>query len=380
MKILISGGHLTPALAIIDYIQTHQYEDEIVYVGRIYSQEKNKQLSVELDEIEKRQGDLRSKRGCPGVNVKFISLSAAKLRNFSLFKFIKSVLYSYKIIRREKPDVFLSFGGFVAIPLACAAYFARVPIITHEQTRSVGKANKFVAKFAKIVALSFADSKKYFPGKKTKVIGNPIREKIYQKEHKKPNWFNKTGQPLLLVMGGNQGSLIINNTIKESLSSLLADYSIVHACGRATKLHHYKQELLDQAALLSQPEQDRYYVREWLSDDELFYFYQQADLAISRAGANTVHEIAIANVPTIFIPLPFAHHDEQRLNAKWLVNQKAALILEQEKLSVESLKEQIDILAASKKELITNLKQIEINRTANKELYYLLQQLAAKTV
>ena len=372
MKILISGGHLTPALALIDYLKSQDQKYEIVFVGRLFSQSKLKQLAQEKKEITQRK-------------IKFIHLNAAKTPQSnsllislkSSILLIRSIFSSLNIFIKEKPNVFVSFGGYLAIPLAVAAKLTNTPIITHEQTHAAGFANQIIAKFANKIAISYPTSMAYFPRNKTVLTGNPIRSEILKKSSPQPSWVkNKLNKPILLVAGGNQGSQIINQVIEASLLHLTKEWTVVHLCGSSTYSFNYKDQL--QAALEKLPpdQQKNYYIQEWISGQDMTWIYSHAQAAISRAGANTTMELTLKNIPTIFIPLPKAHHNEQLKNAQSLEKQRAALLLTQENFSSKSLMTKLNQLKADREDIVNNLKQVKITTNANQNLYKLITSLA----
>lgn len=369
MKILISGGHLTPALAFIDYLQKEQPEVEIVFVGRIYSQTKAKQKAHEQKEVEQRK-------------IPFIALQAPRFawRQLSLqqklmlpVKLKQAVAKAKKIIEKEKPDLFLSFGGYLAFPLALAAKKKGVPIITHEQTLAAGFSNQLIAKLANKVALSWPSSKAYFPGHKVVMTGNPIREKIFDNQVKKPSWIKtELKKPVLLIMGGNQGSRFLNQTLSQILPQLTKDWTVIHQSGNPTKDHDAKKELEKVRGNLPSEQQKNYLIKEWFSTQDLAWIYPKTKLVISRSGANTIQELLSQNIPAIFIPLPFAHHQEQLKNAKFLADQGGAVVLNQTELTAQSLLAAVQQTQPQLKTMKKSLAQIKREDGAAKKIYQLI--------
>lgn len=373
MKIIISGGHLTPALAFIDFIKKNYPRDEIIFVGRIFSQTKLQQFAQEKKEV--------SQKGIRFIPLKAIRIS--KTRSFiqkltTLAIFFKSVLASWLIFIKEKPTILISFGGYLAIPLTIAAKLTKTPIITHEQTHCAGIANQLIARFAQKVAISHPSSAKYFPLNKTVLTGNLIRPELLKKTTKKPKWINQALlKPILLITGGNQGSWIINQTIKESLIELTKDWTVIHLCGQASSKRDYKKELSLAIKKLPITQQKNYYVVEWANAEDIAWVYNHAQVAISRAGANTTMELTIKKIPTIFIPLPFSHHDEQNKNAQFLVNQRAAELIPQKQLSSNTLIKKLKQIKDRRLKIISNLNQIKIPTNAPKLLYQLTMEVSS---
>lgn len=372
MKILITGGHLTPALAFISYVQKNHSQDQIVFVGRVYTQDKLKQKAREESELKKRK-------------IKFFQLEATKFSlttELNLIKsvtspatFIKSVRSSTQILKTTKPDVVLSFGGYLAVPVTLAARLLNIPIVTHEQTRAAGFANQFISSFATTIAISYPSSKKYFPRKKSVVTGNPTRRglgkgKLKLGKRQRPSWIKgKLAQPILLIMGGSQGSLFINNLVGETISELLDDWVVIHQCGRPNQKHNYLREL--ELVKLSLPEEKRkkYFIREWLEEQELSWSYAHAAAAVTRAGANTTLELTLNRVPTVFIPLPFSHRNEQQLNATYLMEKGAAILLTQKSATPQSLLQALNSIHQQRALMKKELASISVPTNADELLY-----------
>lgn len=365
MKILLSGGHVTPALAMIDFIQAkYPGKHELVFVGRLFSQEKLGQKAIEQDEVGKR-------------GVRFIPFTAPKLTKHAwldvlrgIVVFPKSVFQAATILRREQIDVFLSFGSYFAVPFALAAKCMGVKIVTHEQTVGMGKANQCIARLADSVAISHEATRKQLASdKKVVLTGNPVRARLFAKDLKKPTWFLQEKLPVILVMGGNQGSFAINDSIQKSLTELLTRFVVVHQCGRANALKNSFAELEAARQALPIELQDRYIIKEWIEDEDLFWLYQYASFAISRAGANTVLELSLAPLPAILIPLPATYQDEQLVNAQEMQRLGGALILSQEHMSVRTLLDSVEYMSTRSKQMRTALAKRAVHFDAAAKLY-----------
>lgn len=339
MTILISGGHLTPALALIDFIQQQHPQDKIVFVGRIYSQDKLKQLSQEKNEVTQRGlkfYDINAPRVSDLFSIKILS---------AILKLIHAVKKTSQVMTKEKPEVAVSFGGYVALPVAIAAWLKKIPIITHEQTRIAGTTNRWVGLLAKRVGVAFSDTRKFFPKAKTSVVGMPLRLELFQSASQ-PKWLPaKINLPILYITGGNQGSLFINQLISQSLTELSRRFVIIHQCGNPISTHSYEQQLGQVKDQLPANQQTNYIIKPWVSQLELAWIYQHADLVVSRAGANSVAELASYQIPAVLIPLPISSHQEQQANADWYQHHFPARILNQQTLTqaifISSLEELI---------------------------------------
>lgn len=355
MKLLFSGGHLTPALAVIDYLQEHHPDVELYFAGRLYTKQDKSQIAPEKREVELR-------------DIKFIPFRTGKLLFSNPITFISNLWYfmigvfrALKIIQKVRPTVFMSFGGYVAVPLAIAAWIFKIPVVTHEQTRVAGFANRIISRFAKQVAVSFPETAEYFSTNKVVLTGNPIRKLVMDNDAKKPSWYKQSvgsKYPILYITGGSQGSEILNSTVYECLTELTRNWNVIHSCGPATRSRNYKGDLLRKRRQLSLAAQKRYYVREWCSEQDLGWIYNSASAMISRAGANTIQEIIMAKIPSILIPLPFSHAHEQELNARHLQEQDAAIIIQQKELSPEKLLETLYIVQKKRNKMQHALSEI----------------------
>jgi UDP-N-acetylglucosamine--N-acetylmuramyl-(pentapeptide) pyrophosphoryl-undecaprenol N-acetylglucosamine transferase len=364
MKILITGGHLTPALSFIDFVSKKHPKDKLIFVGREFSQDVLQQRAVERYEVEKRK-------------IPFISFQAVRFGSYffrqpigNFVRFLRSFREARKLLRKHQPTVVLSFGGYVAVPLVLAAKLEKIPVVTHEQTLTSGFANKLIGWFADRVAVSFPETKQKFDQQKTVITGNPLRAGVFRSRHPRPKWLpEKIKLPILLVMGGNQGSWSINQAIAKALPELLSDWLIIHQCGRPTAKQQYQQFLERHRQRLPKKLQERYLILEWIDDSDLFWLYQHALGAISRSGANATQELAAANLPSILVPLPFSHHQEQQKNARWLVTQGGAILLEQSALNTKNLLKSLEKLKTLAEPMRESLAEINLPQNAAYKLY-----------
>lgn len=336
MKVVITGTHFTPAQAVIEKLKNYP-DVEIVYVGRKYTQEGYKTNSAESQVL-------------PRMGVKFFPVTSGRLqRSFTLYtlpsllKIPIGFIQSFYILLKEKPDVVLSFGGYIGVPIVVSAWLLSIPVIIHEQTLITGLANTISSHFADKVAVSF--NKKYsFSEDKVIFTGNPMRETIIHPDAKLRKEIRQIFResksrnlPLILVTGGNQGSHVINQALKESLESLTQRACIIHQTGDS-KFRDY-EELVIKKEEIEHPQ--RYVVSKWLNDNDLGSILRKADLAVSRAGVNTLLELAFFGVPALLIPLPYLYKNEQNVNAQHFADLGLAHVLPQRNLSGETLLEDI---------------------------------------
>lgn len=326
MKILITGTHFTPAVAVIEELKK-MGDVNIVYVGRKNTLEGDSACSIESQVL-------------PSLGVKFAPIIAGRLqRSFTLYtipsllKIPVGFIQALYIILSEKPDIILSFGGYLAVPVVFWGWLWSIPIIIHEQTLVSGLANKISALFADKVCLSFA--KNPLTSKENVILtGNPIRKEITQpkdnleKEYKSIfNTAKEKNLPVILITGGNQGSHVLNLAVEKVLDKLTKIALIIHATGD-NKFHDFDR--------LEKMQNEYYLVRKWIND-EWGAVLAKIDLAVSRAGANTLSELAYLGKPTLVIPIPYLYQDEQNKNAAYFKKLGLVRILPQHELSPESL-------------------------------------------
>lgn len=359
-SILLTGGHLTPALALIEYLQETKSEVDIVFVGRLYSQDRTRQLSQEKVEVEQR-------------GVQFVPLTSPRLSGAvslltKLGPFIKSLSQANDILKKYQPSAVVSFGGYLAVPVALMAWLRGIPVVTHEQTRTVGIATQIIGWVARKIAVSFPETLNELPITKAVLVGNPLRSELLQKPTK-PSWAPSASLPLLYVTGGNQGSLWLNETIAHLLPKLVEEWIVVHQCGNATTEHNSKEHLETLRSELSRSHQERYIIKEWFSATELAWLYRHAAVIFSRAGANTVQELQHFAVPSLLVPLPNSRRDEQFLNAQHLAELGGAVILDQNTTTTDDVWAALTQLKLHAAEYKTRLEAHPVPTTAAAQLW-----------
>ncbi len=320
MKILITGGHLSPALSVIEKLKG----EDILYVGRKHALEGDKAFSLEYQTIK-------------NLGIPFFSITTGKLqRKFtrytipSFLKFPLGFFQSFFILKRFKPDVVLGFGGHVSLPIIIISSILKIPVVIHEQTLEAGFANKLSARFAAKICISFESSKRFFPFKKVVLTGNPLRKEIIE-VGKTPKAENNP--PLIYITGGSLGSHFINNLVKDAVKKLLKDFQVLHQTGDAKEYQDFDTLLKIKNEL---PENgENYTVRKFLTPLESAEALKKADLVVARAGINTVTELLFLGKPSLLIPLPFTQNNEQLKNAQFLKTLGLGEILEQKKITTE---------------------------------------------
>lgn len=320
MKILIAGTHFTTALATIEELKKY-FGVEITYVGRKTTREGDPSKSSESEIL-------------PKLGIKFIPIKAGRLQRVftiytipSLFKIPFGFIQAFFILMQEKPDVILSFGGYVVVPIVVWGWLLSIPIIIHEQTLVTGLANKISSYFAYKIAVSFKTDRD-FDESKVILTGNPIRSEITQAVSNS----QKNKLPVILITGGNQGSHVINLAVEDCLEKLLKIAYVIHQTGDS-KFGDYER--------LERQQNDRYMVQKWITD--MGKVLKKADLVIGRAGINTLTEIAYLGLPAIVIPIPYLYADEQNKNAKFFEKLGLVKILDQTNLNSETLFKKIKL-------------------------------------
>lgn len=323
--ILITGGHLTPAVAVINELKKRGYNN-LLWVGLKHNQSGNKELSPEFVTIK----DL----GIPFVNLKTGKL-VRHISLGSLWFAIKNIIFlstgtlkALYIILRYRPAVVLSFGGYIPVPIAFWGRIFGRKIVTHEQTILTGLANKFVGKLANKVLISWESSRKYFDPKKTVLTGNPIRRDIFVIKSNTLTRDFDTNYPTLLIYGGNQGSNFINSRLFEVLPEILRECNVIHQTGNSTVTQDYKkaQEFKESLGLEYKL---RYQVRDYILQNEVGEALNKSDLVFGRSGANNVSEFMALGKLCILMPIPWASFDEQTKNAEYVAETGLAYVLKQ---------------------------------------------------
>jgi len=335
MRVVIIGGHLSPALSVIEALPK---DTEIVFIGRKYTFEGDKALSLEYQTV--------TARGIP-----FRSIKTGRLqRKFtlhtvpSLGKLPYGIVQSYNILAGFKPDVVVCFGGYVQIPVALAASFLKIPIVIHEQTLKAGMANRLIAHLATKICVSWEESKRFFPKTKTILTGNPLRKEFFETLKAIPKKDKKVHRPHIFVTGGSSGSHAINVLIEGCLEQLLKKWYVIHQTGDA-KFQDFDR-LQELKKTLPKELQERYNLMKFVPPQEIVHTLLNADIVVSRSGMNTTTELLYLGKPCILIPLPYGQTNEQLDNARLIERTGLGKVALQNSLTPQLLYSQIaEILA-----------------------------------
>ena len=302
-------------------------------------------------------------------DVPYHSISSGKLRRyFSMknftdpFKVLAGVGQAFSVIRKVKPTMIFSKGGFVSVPVVIAAKLAKIPVVIHESDVTPGLANKIALPFASHIFTIFQDTLKYLPSDKATCTGSIVREQLFKGnalKGKKLCGFTDD-KKVLLVMGGSLGSVVLNDSLRSNLPEILATYNVIHLCGKENvdttldSLKGYKQFG---------------YVTNELPD-----LLHAADLVVSRAGSNSIFEFLALEKPMLLIPLSAAKsRGDQILNANIFERQGFAHVLEEEMLSKSTFMKAINTLAKRSPEYIEAMKKAESPKTPD-EMVKLITQ------
>lgn len=330
MRIVLTGGgtagHIYPLLTVARKIREKMGEKaKLVYIG----------AGSNFEEIMEANG-ITQKRIIAGKVRRYFSW----LNFVDFFKLPIGFIQSLWILFWYMPDVVFSKGGYVSLPVVLAAWLYRIPVIIHESDAYPGLANRMLAGLAKRIALAYPSAKKYFSEDKTALIGNPVREELAGGSAEAArNFFNFTeSKPVIFVTGGSQGSQTVNSALARILQVLLQRTQIIHQTGE----NNYESMVHLAGEFGIKAGREGYYPIKFLNEKELCNAYALADLVISRAGANSITDIAANGKPSILIPIDRSANDHQRMNAYELAKVGGALVLEEGNLGENILLEKIE--------------------------------------
>ncbi len=337
-RIILTGGgtagHVTPNIALLPELKRQGFD--IQYIGSYDGIEKK--LIEEFD-------------------VPYHGISSGKLRryfdpkNFSdPFKVIKGYRQAVKLMKKLKPNVVFSKGGFVSVPVVLAAKRCKIPTIIHESDMTPGLANKICIPCAAKVCANFPETVNSLPEGKTVLTGTPIRKELFSGNKILGLEFChfSINKPVILVIGGSLGSVVVNNAVRKILPQLLEHYQVIHLCGKGKV-----DESLNGTSGYVQFE----YIKKELSD-----LMDAADLVISRAGANAICEILALRKPNILVPLSAAaSRGDQILNAGSFEKQGFSYVIKEEELTAQTLLEAVNTVYENKASYVDAMTKSKLN-------------------
>lgn len=345
-----TAGHVMVNLALIPRFREDGWE--IIYIGSKNGIEKS--LVADLE------------------GVTYYSVSTGKLRRYfdwnnfkDPFKVLKGIFQAFRVIRKHKPNLIFSKGGFVSVPVVLGGWLNRVPVIIHESDITPGLANKIAIPFATKVCTTFPETTRHFDKDKAKYVGAIIRDELRKGDAgrgRKLCGFDKE-KPVILIMGGSLGSRILNEVVRNNLDSLLPRFQIVHLCGKGQVDDNLQKPGYCQFEYLSDP----------LAD-----VLNMADFVVSRAGSNAIFEFLSLNKPMLLIPLSkAASRGDQILNARSFEKMGYAQVLMEEDLSDEKFLEQLEQLMENKETYREKMSQNSPEQSMNEVIQ--LIKLTAKS-
>lgn len=350
-RIVLTGGgtagHVTPNIALLPKLKDLGYD--IHYIGSYQG--------IEKKLIE-------------ACDIPYYGISSGKLRryfdlkNFSdPFKVIKGFSEASKLLKELQPDVVFSKGGFVSVPVVIAAGRRKIPVVIHESDMTPGLANKLSFPSASKVCCNFPETMAHLPKGKAVLTGSPIREELLKGNREKALAFTGLSgtKPVLLIIGGSLGSVVVNEAVRSVLPELLKRFDVIHLCGKGK---------LDQTLTAL----NGYVQYEYISD-ELKDLFALSDIVISRAGANSICEFLALRKPSLLIPLSAAaSRGDQILNARSFERQGYAAVLEEEELNGESLLKALQTLWENREAYISAMETSPMGNSID-TIIGLLEQL-----
>lgn len=308
-----TGGHIFPGIAVAQVLM--QKSVSVRWVGTDYGLEK----------------DIVPKANIPLHYLPIRALRGKGLRRYLVFPWMlsRSLWQAVRLIRKTQPQIVFSLGGYASGPLALAAYLCRVPLVIHEQNAAPGFTNRMLAPLASLILSGLPNCFSRYP--QYREVGNPVRDDFIALHRRRAVAAKAESQTeiKLLVVGGSQGALKLNQAVPKALTNILATHGelnirVVHQTGtvhlEATKESYAELGLrADVVGFI----------------DDMAGAYEWADVVVGRAGALTVAEVAAAGVACIFVPLAIAVDDHQTMNARTLADKGGAAIVSESALFSE---------------------------------------------
>lgn len=347
-----TGGHIYPALAIINKIKEMEPDSEFLYIGTHNRMEK----------------DIVPNKGIPFESIEIYGINRKNLfKNFKTLKcFIESQKKVKKLLKEFKPDVVIGVGGYVTGPVIKIAHKLGYKTFIHEQNSVAGKANLYLSRFSDKIGVSFKSSIDAFPKNKTVFTGNPVSEEAVKKTAiKKSELGFHDNKKLVLFVMGSLGSSRVNDILVKTMNSFKdKNYEVLFITGKN-----------DYQKISENKFPNNIKVIPYL--DDMTRILKNTDLIVTRAGASTLSEIIALNIPSILIPSPYVPNNHQYKNALDLVNEKAAILIEEKDLNKKTIVDSIDELINDEeklKEMKNNLNSLKIEDSALK-IYNILKEL-----
>jgi UDP-N-acetylglucosamine--N-acetylmuramyl-(pentapeptide) pyrophosphoryl-undecaprenol N-acetylglucosamine transferase len=340
-----SGGHTVTATAVVDELIARfpDLSKDIVYLGGLKGMEGEKVGQSVESRVAQEKG------------IRFVGIRSGKLQRhvaistvFGLFGVIGGIIDSIRFFQTHTVRFVFSTGGYVTVPVCFVAWMKHVPVVLHEQTTRVGLSNRLSALFSVKNLVGFEEAGRYFPKKKTIVVGNTLRQELTDESSWSRELISKVRRmkeqtpqyPTVLIAGGGQGSHLLNSIVLMALKSLVSNFNVIVMTGDNQVYHDYDRFVVA-TRKLSRDQQQRVLVLKYASASELGVFYKYVDAFVCRSGALFVYEAGALRIPSVFIPIPWVTQNEQYYNAKVLEELGLAKILPEGELSPEILFQEI---------------------------------------
>jgi len=358
MKIIVSaggtGGHIYPALAIINKIKEKEPNSEILYIGT----------------KDRMEASIIPEKNIPYLGIEMKGLNRKNI--FKNFSVLKKTLNNIKLLKKEikkfNPDIVIGVGGYVSAPVIYSANKLGYKTFIHEQNSIPGLSNKMLSKIVNKIGVSLPDSVKYFPKEKTIFTGNPRSEEVINIKavsKKELNLSLTENKKLVLIVMGSLGSTTMNKKLQDTLTLFKdKEYEVVFVTGKDYYDEYKKTKVSKNVKIVPYLE-------------NMAQVLKKTDLIVSRAGASSISEITALGIPSILIPSPYVTHNHQFKNAKSLEDKGATIIIEEESYSKEKLVEKIDYIL-NNKEVYNSLKKNTSSlgvKTSATDIYKLLRNI-----
>jgi UDP-N-acetylglucosamine--N-acetylmuramyl-(pentapeptide) pyrophosphoryl-undecaprenol N-acetylglucosamine transferase len=356
MRVIVSaggtGGHIYPAIAIINKILEKEPNSEVLYIGTHNRMEKDIVPSYDINYMALTVTGFKRKLSFDNVN--------------TVINFVKAINKAKKIIKDFKPDVVIGVGGYVTAPVIYAANKLKIKTFIHEQNSIPGLANRFLSRYADKIGVSLPNSINYFPKDKTIYTGNPRSEvAVKAKSGNKLKYDLSNDKQLVLIVMGSLGSKVMNNKLFKMLSLFNnKEYEVLYVTGK-----DYYEEVKNKKF----PSNVK--IEPYLED--ILSIMKVSDLMITRTGASTISEITAIGLPCIVIPSPYVANNHQYKNALELVEENAAIMIEEKDLNGDILVRTIDKVLKNKdyyNQMSTNMKKLGVKDSASK-IYEVLKDM-----
>lgn len=363
-KIVFTGGHHTSALAVA--LELKKKGCEVYWMGHKYSMWGDKNVSAEFREVTSH-------------NIPFFELTAGKFhRTYSPLKLARIPIgfwQAFQFLRKIKPNLIVSFGSYLAVPVAIVGWMLKIPVVTHEQTSRAVISNEVISHFAQRIFITFPSSLRYFPANKTVLVGLPLAEDVIKASGESQKW----ERDLIFITGGKQGAHVINEMVKKILPELLSKYKVVHQTGASTVFDDYSAAK-KQAENLPKSKKPRYRVVDFLLRGDMVRVLTRAALVVSRSGAHVVYELGVLGIPSLLVPIPARTKDEQTANAKILKDLGSAEVINQEDLTAEKLLDMINLMMKDIERYRTNAKKARsfLPTNAKEEMVEAIERIMGK--